>query len=52
MIHLCQGALEEAKKSFEEAAKATHNGRPNIAGLMALAGLLFRQEKYSEALAL
>jgi RNA polymerase-associated protein CTR9 len=47
-----QGDVESAKRHFEKAAEATSHGRRNVAGMLALANLHFRQGHYKLALGL
>jgi tetratricopeptide (TPR) repeat protein len=47
-----QGEGEQAKQNFERAAELRSNGRPNVAGRLALAALRFGEGKYAAALAL
>lgn len=49
---LRQGDVANARKEFERASRLKSNGRPSIAGVLALAGLEFGQRNYKEALAL
>jgi hypothetical protein len=44
--------VEGARKEFERASRLRSNGRPSIAGLLALANLHFNQRNYKEALEL
>lgn len=45
-----QGDMESAKRHFTSAAMAKCNGRPNIAGTLALASVYFQQGNYNAAL--
>lgn len=52
-VHVCvQGDVEIARKEFEHASRLRSNGRPSIAGLLALANLHVNQRNYKEALEL
>lgn len=44
--------MDKAKLEYEQAAKRRFNGRPSVAGVLALAALAFNQGNYQEALAL
>lgn len=45
-----QGDMESAKRHFTTAATSKCNGRPNIAGTLALASVYFQQGNYNAAL--
>lgn len=49
---LPQGNLQAAKQNFVSAAEAKCNGRTNIGGVLALAGVHFQQGQYGAALGL
>ena len=51
-LAMAKGDVEGARKEFERAAKLRSNGRPSVAGLLALAGLQFGQGNYKDALEL
>ena len=45
-----QGDLTQAARDWERAASAKNNGRPNVVGHLALAGLHYQQQHYKKAL--
>lgn len=47
-----QGELPAARQELTRAMSLQNNGRPNVVAYLALAGLLFQQKQYKEALAL
>ncbi|BDA40854.1 RNA polymerase-associated protein CTR9 homolog [Coccomyxa sp. Obi] len=49
-LELARGDMESAKRHFTSAAMAKCNGRPNIAGTLALASVHFQQGNYNNAL--
>lgn len=49
---MLQGDTKGARREFERAAELPSNGRANVAGVLALAGLQFQQGAYAAALAL
>lgn len=49
---ISQGDVGTARKEFENASRLRCNGRPSVAGMLALARLTFASGQYSEALAL
>ncbi|KAG2448186.1 hypothetical protein HYH02_006771 [Chlamydomonas schloesseri] len=49
--HLARGDLTQAAREFERAASAKNNGRPNVVGHLAAAGLHYQQQHYKKALA-
>lgn len=48
--HHAQGDVSAARHEFTRSTEQLNNGRPNIAGHLALAGLLFNAKQYKEAL--
>lgn len=45
-----QGDLQQAMRDFKRASTSKNNGRPNVLGYVALAGLCYQQQQYKEAL--
>ncbi|PNW85504.1 hypothetical protein CHLRE_03g189605v5 [Chlamydomonas reinhardtii] len=48
--HMARGDLTQAARDWERAASAKNNGRPNVVGHLALAGLHYQQQHYKKAL--
>ncbi|GLC38649.1 hypothetical protein PLESTB_000456300 [Pleodorina starrii] len=48
--YLARGDLQNASRDFKRAATSRHNGRTNVIGYLAVAGLAYQQQQYKEAL--
>ncbi|GFR40487.1 hypothetical protein Agub_g1054 [Astrephomene gubernaculifera] len=47
---MARGDLQSASRDFKRASTCRNNGRPNVVGYLAVAGLAYQQQQYKEAL--